>query len=144
MASEDPTRGDPTTGVAVSGDELSIEDIARLVAYYRAKFANVGPIYLAELLSTEFMTEQRARGGWPSATGQRTCRATRPGRSEHGERRVDGEPARRALAHGCKRTDTRVFQAGASWPGSHLTLNTWCASPVGAGLGPRRVTSTRR
>ena len=30
--------------------------------YYRQKFADVGPLYLAELLSTEFITEQRARG----------------------------------------------------------------------------------
>ena len=45
--------------------DLTIEDIARLVTYYRAKFEDVGPIYLAELLSTEFMTEQRARGDAP-------------------------------------------------------------------------------
>lgn len=44
------------------GDPLAVEEIARLVAYYRAKFADVGPLYLAELLSTEFITEQRARG----------------------------------------------------------------------------------
>ena len=44
------------------GGTLSLEDIARLMDYYRAKFAEVGPLYLAELLSTEFMTEQRARG----------------------------------------------------------------------------------
>ena len=30
--------------------------------YYREKWVDVGPLYLAELLSTEFMTEQRARG----------------------------------------------------------------------------------
>jgi hypothetical protein len=30
--------------------------------YYRQKWADVGPLFLAELLSTEFMTEQRARG----------------------------------------------------------------------------------
>jgi hypothetical protein len=30
--------------------------------YYRQKWVDVGPLYLAELLSTEFMTEQRARG----------------------------------------------------------------------------------
>jgi len=35
---------------------------AELRAYYRAKFADIGVLYLAELLSTEFMTEQRARG----------------------------------------------------------------------------------
>ncbi len=44
------------------GEDLAVEDIARLVAYYREKFADVGPLYLADLLSTEFMTEQRARG----------------------------------------------------------------------------------
>ncbi len=44
------------------GENLTVEDIARLVAYYREKFADVGPLYLADLLSTEFMTEQRARG----------------------------------------------------------------------------------
>jgi hypothetical protein len=41
---------------------LTDDDVARLIAYYREKFADVGPIYLAELLSTEFMTELRARG----------------------------------------------------------------------------------
>ena len=30
--------------------------------YYGQKWVDVGPLYLAELLSTEFMTEQRARG----------------------------------------------------------------------------------
>jgi len=44
------------------GKPITIEDIARLIAYYKQKFADVGVIYLAELLSTEFMTEQRARG----------------------------------------------------------------------------------
>jgi hypothetical protein len=44
------------------GKPLMLEDIARLHAYYRRKFQDVGPLYLAELLSTEFMTEQRARG----------------------------------------------------------------------------------
>ncbi len=44
------------------GESLTVEDIARLVAYYREKFADVGPLFLADLLSTEFMTEQRARG----------------------------------------------------------------------------------
>ena len=44
------------------GTPPTLEDIARLMDYYRAKFADVGPLYLAELLSTEFMTEQRARG----------------------------------------------------------------------------------
>jgi hypothetical protein len=45
-----------------AGADLSLDDIARLTRYYREKFADVGPLYLAELLSTEFMTEQRARG----------------------------------------------------------------------------------
>lgn len=44
------------------GRPITLEDISRLMAYYRAKWSDVGPIYLAELLSTEFMTEQRARG----------------------------------------------------------------------------------
>lgn len=30
--------------------------------YYRQKWEDIGPLFLAELLSTEFMTEQRARG----------------------------------------------------------------------------------
>lgn len=47
---------------AASGEPLTTAELARLVGYYREKFADVGPIYLAELLSTEFMTEQRARG----------------------------------------------------------------------------------
>jgi hypothetical protein len=44
------------------GKPVTVEEIARLRAYYREKFADVGPLYIAELLSTEFMTEQRARG----------------------------------------------------------------------------------
>ncbi len=44
------------------GGPLSPQERAQLRAYYRRKFADVGPLYLAELLSTEFMTEQRARG----------------------------------------------------------------------------------
>lgn len=44
------------------GQPITLEDITRLMAYYRRKFSDIGPIYLAELLSTEFMTEQRARG----------------------------------------------------------------------------------
>src|SRR5699024_2699718 len=44
------------------GEPLDIEHISKLIAYYREKFSDIGPIYLAELLSTEFMTEQRARG----------------------------------------------------------------------------------
>jgi hypothetical protein len=41
---------------------LTLAEISRLHAYYREKFSDIGPLYLAELLSTEFMTEQRARG----------------------------------------------------------------------------------
>ncbi len=44
------------------GEPLTPLEVAELQAYYRAKFADIGPLYLAELLSTEFMTEQRARG----------------------------------------------------------------------------------
>lgn len=41
---------------------LDAEDIGRLIAYYRQKFSDIGPVYLAELMSTEFITEQRGRG----------------------------------------------------------------------------------
>lgn len=44
------------------GRPLTLEEISRLRAYYRQKFADIGPIFIAELLSTEFMTEQRAHG----------------------------------------------------------------------------------
>ena len=44
------------------GRPLDLEEISRLLAYYREKFVDVGPIFLADLLSTEFMTEQRAQG----------------------------------------------------------------------------------
>jgi hypothetical protein len=44
------------------GRPLDLEEIARLHAYYREKFVDVGPIFVADLLSTEFMTEQRAQG----------------------------------------------------------------------------------
>lgn len=44
------------------GQPIDIEHVSKLIAYYREKFSDIGPIYLAELLSTEFMTEQRARG----------------------------------------------------------------------------------
>ena len=44
------------------GKPLDAEDIGRLIAYYQAKFSDIGPIYLAELMSTEFMTELRGRG----------------------------------------------------------------------------------
>jgi hypothetical protein len=44
------------------GNQVTLEEIEKLRAYYREKFSDLGPIYLADLLSTEFMTEQRARG----------------------------------------------------------------------------------
>ncbi len=44
------------------GKPLDAEDIGRLIAYYQEKFSDIGPVYLAELMSTEFMTELRARG----------------------------------------------------------------------------------
>jgi hypothetical protein len=44
------------------GQPLAPLERAELHTYYRAKFADIGPLFLAELLSTEFMTEQRARG----------------------------------------------------------------------------------
>ncbi|HEU0113276.1 MAG TPA: hypothetical protein VFQ80_01295 [Thermomicrobiales bacterium] len=47
---------------SAEGAPLSALERAGLDAYFRDKFADVGPLYLAELLSTEFMTEQRARG----------------------------------------------------------------------------------
>lgn len=45
-----------------SGEPLSQDVLATLRQYYRQKWEDVGPLFLAELLSTEFMTEQRARG----------------------------------------------------------------------------------
>ena len=47
------------------GSPLDTEQLARLIAYYREKFSDIGTIYLAELLSTEFMTELRAQGDIP-------------------------------------------------------------------------------
>ncbi|MGI9254320.1 MAG: hypothetical protein ACR2J8_11270, partial [Thermomicrobiales bacterium] len=44
------------------GYPLSPVEHLRLQEYYRDKWADIGPLYIAELLSTEFMTEQRARG----------------------------------------------------------------------------------
>jgi hypothetical protein len=44
------------------GEPLSADARDELRRYYREKWVDVGPLYLAELLSTEFMTEQRARG----------------------------------------------------------------------------------
>lgn len=45
-----------------SGRPLDLEEISRLHAYYREKFSDVGSVFLVDLLSTEFMTEQRAQG----------------------------------------------------------------------------------
>jgi hypothetical protein len=44
------------------GDPLDADACDELRRYYREKWVDVGPLYLAELLSTEFITEQRARG----------------------------------------------------------------------------------
>jgi len=44
------------------GAVLSVEQLADLRAYYTEKWSDIGPLFLAELLSTEFMTELRARG----------------------------------------------------------------------------------
>jgi hypothetical protein len=44
------------------GNPVTLEEISKIHAYYREKFSDLGPIYLADLLSTEFITEQRARG----------------------------------------------------------------------------------
>jgi hypothetical protein len=44
------------------GSRLAPEKLADLRAYYREKWSDIGPLFLAELLSTEFMTELRARG----------------------------------------------------------------------------------
>ena len=46
---------------ADDGSPLDVEGIVKLREYYREKFSDIGPVYIAELLSTEFMTEQRAR-----------------------------------------------------------------------------------
>lgn len=50
-----------TFGTA-QGEPLDAAAKDELRRYYRQKWSDVGPLYLAELLSTEFMTEQRARG----------------------------------------------------------------------------------
>jgi hypothetical protein len=44
------------------GATLTPEQLTDLRAYYREKWSDIGPLFLAELLSTEFMTELRARG----------------------------------------------------------------------------------
>jgi hypothetical protein len=46
----------------IEGEPLDTDARNELRRYYREKWVDVGPLYLAELLSTEFMTEQRARG----------------------------------------------------------------------------------
>jgi hypothetical protein len=48
--------------VTAEGEPLDADARDELRRYYREKWVDVGPLYLAELLSTEFMTEQRARG----------------------------------------------------------------------------------
>ena len=40
-----------------------------MIAFYREKFSDIGTVYLAELLSTEFMTELRAQGTFSFRTG---------------------------------------------------------------------------
>jgi hypothetical protein len=47
---------------AADGSPLSDNVQRDLRNYYRQKWSDIGPLFLAELLSTEFMTEQRARG----------------------------------------------------------------------------------
>ena len=47
---------------SVDGSPLGAEQLAAMRSYYRDKWADIGPLFLAELLSTEFMTELRARG----------------------------------------------------------------------------------
>jgi hypothetical protein len=44
------------------GEPLDANARDELRRYYREKWVDVGSLHLAELLSTEFMTEQRARG----------------------------------------------------------------------------------
>lgn len=44
------------------GSELTLRQREELQQYYRQKWSDVGSLFLAELLSTEFMTELRARG----------------------------------------------------------------------------------
>lgn len=48
--------------VTADGESLRPQAQADLRNFYREKWSDIGPLYLAELLSTEFMTEQRARG----------------------------------------------------------------------------------
>lgn len=44
------------------GEPLDFDARDELRRYYHEKWVDIGPLFLAELLSTEFMTEQRARG----------------------------------------------------------------------------------
>ena len=53
---------DWTVFATAEGTPLAGAARDELRAYYREKWADIGSLYLAELLSTEFMTEQRARG----------------------------------------------------------------------------------
>ena len=48
--------------VTAEGEPLDEAGREALRRYYRQKWIDIGPLFLAELLSTEFMTEQRARG----------------------------------------------------------------------------------
>jgi len=53
---------DMSSFATTEGEPLDEARRGELRQYYRQKWADVGPLFLAELLSTEFMTEQRARG----------------------------------------------------------------------------------
>ena len=53
---------DWSTFATTEGEPLDADARDELRQYYCQKWADVGPLFLAELLSTEFMTEQRARG----------------------------------------------------------------------------------
>ena len=48
--------------VTPEGETLDNDARDELRRYYREKWMDIGPLFFAELLSTEFMTEQRARG----------------------------------------------------------------------------------
>src|SRR5215218_9934590 len=53
---------DWSTFATGEGEPLDAARCEDLLQYYREKWRDIGPLFLAELLSTEFMTEQRARG----------------------------------------------------------------------------------
>jgi hypothetical protein len=53
---------DWTWFAGTDGSVLAPSQLAALRAFYREKWSDIGPLFLAELLSTEFMTELRARG----------------------------------------------------------------------------------